>query len=79
VVALPGPRRVEPAPEPSAARVAKNAPSAPAVPCADEHGSAHGARGGGPGKRPTRTAKKNCDPAYTIDEAGHRRYKMECL
>ncbi len=30
-------------------------------------------------RKPGGKTKKNCEPPYTIDEAGHRRYKMECL
>jgi serine/threonine protein kinase len=29
--------------------------------------------------RPKLAAKTNCDPPYTIDQDGHRHYKMECL
>jgi serine/threonine-protein kinase len=50
-------------PEPSAAPVASAAPTKPVAPRPK------------PGARP----KDNCDPPYTIDEEGHRRYKMECL
>ena len=28
---------------------------------------------------PQPTARKNCDPPYTVDEQGHRKYKLECL
>jgi eukaryotic-like serine/threonine-protein kinase len=29
--------------------------------------------------KPKTTQKTDCDPPYTIDQEGHRRYKMECL
>jgi eukaryotic-like serine/threonine-protein kinase len=29
--------------------------------------------------KPKPTQKTDCDPPYTIDQEGHRRYKMECL
>jgi serine/threonine protein kinase len=30
-------------------------------------------------KQPKAPPKTDCDPPYTIDQEGHRRYKMECL
>jgi serine/threonine protein kinase len=32
-----------------------------------------------PPKPPTPTGKKNCDPPYTVDSSGHKKYKLECM
>jgi len=63
------------------------APTAPVVPAASltapEPAAAPTASAAAP--KPTSVRPKpprpkdNCDPPYTIDEEGHRRYKMECL
>ena len=32
-----------------------------------------------PPSAPAPAPKKNCDPPYTVDEQGHKKYKLECL
>ena len=52
----------------------------PALPSADASGRGKGTPPRPP-KPPGRSARTpaNCNPPYTIDQEGHRRYKMECL
>jgi serine/threonine protein kinase len=73
----PGPSA---APGPSAEGSASAAPSAVAsaqAPKPDPSARAKLPIPAGP-KKP-KTPKTDCDPPYTIDQEGHRRYKMECL
>jgi len=51
-------------------------PSAPSEASARAKGSPTGRSKGGTSGR---SSKESCNPPYTIDQEGHRRYKMECL
>ncbi|HEY3499197.1 MAG TPA: protein kinase [Polyangiaceae bacterium] len=57
------------------------APSAVAAPSADASARAKAAPSGRvrPGTTGRLRNPQNCNPPYTIDQEGHRRYKMECL
>ncbi|HWP08996.1 MAG TPA: hypothetical protein VNN72_24810, partial [Polyangiaceae bacterium] len=83
----PVPRETHPAPttvpEPAPAPV----PSATATPPAPSATSTHTPQPEPSAKKPPPiprpkakpAAKTDCDPPYTIDQDGHRHYKMECL
>jgi len=68
-------------PPPTVATTAAPAPSltAPPEPTAAPSASAAAPKPTAVRPKPSPRPKANCDPPYTIDEEGHRRYKMECL
>lgn len=76
-VASPSP--ASPRPNGSASPAAT--PSATASSSPSVHPTARPAPLPSPAPAPTPTAAKkaNCDPPYTVDEQGHRHYKLECM
>lgn len=70
----PSPGPDEPAPSPSFTPVVASAP-----PVATAPPSASAQRPSPTRSKPRAKDRANCDPPYTIDEQGVRRYKMECL
>jgi eukaryotic-like serine/threonine-protein kinase len=71
---VPPPRASEAPPPPASVPVV-----APVVPSATVSPSASAPRGGPVRTKPRTKERANCDPPYTIDEQGVRRYKLECL
>jgi serine/threonine-protein kinase len=67
----------EPVPEPTP--VPSAAPSAPSAQVVQPEPSARPRPTPTSRSKPKTTQKTDCDPPYTIDQEGHRRYKMECL
>jgi eukaryotic-like serine/threonine-protein kinase len=79
--ALPEPAgSIQPAPaEPATDPLSSAEPVSPGPPASAAAPEPSGRRGPGPARRPTGRKKETCNPPYTIDQEGHRRYKLECL